>query len=212
VAGRITEEFYRPTVILEKGEEESRASARSIPEFHITHALDECADLLVRHGGHAMAAGFTVKNGNVDKLRKKLKSIATKAFKPAKSKQETSVLMPTLMIDKELRLRDIELRLAEELKKLEPTGSQHRPPLFKTCRLKVVEYKTIGEKKEHLKLKLRDETQPPIDAIAFGFGDQINNMPEFIDVVYYIEINEWQGRKNVQLRVEDMKPSGVNDA
>ena len=61
VAGRLTEEFYRPAVILEFGAEVSRASCRSIPEFNITHALDECADLLIRHGGHAMAAGFTVR-------------------------------------------------------------------------------------------------------------------------------------------------------
>src|SRR5690606_39061877 len=80
VAGRLTEEFYRPAVVMEYGEEESRASCRSIPEFDITSALDKCAGLLVRHGGHAQAAGFTVKNENIPALREQLMELAHNAL------------------------------------------------------------------------------------------------------------------------------------
>ena len=76
VAGRLTEEFYRPSVVAEIGSSESRGSCRSIPEFNITAALDECRELLVRHGGHAAAAGFTVKNENLGELRSRLEAIA----------------------------------------------------------------------------------------------------------------------------------------
>ena len=83
VAGRLAEAYYRPAVILEYGEAESRASCRSIPEFNITRALDECADLLLRHGGHAMAAGFTVQNSNIDVLRQELTKKSGRRFKRA---------------------------------------------------------------------------------------------------------------------------------
>src|SRR5690606_25144266 len=75
-ASRLTEKYYRPAIVASQGEEETRGSCRSIPEFHITDALDQCADLLVRHGGHAAAAGFTVKNENLPELVTRLKTIA----------------------------------------------------------------------------------------------------------------------------------------
>ena len=95
VAGRLTEEFFRPAVVMEEGDLESRASCRSIPQFDITRALDECAALLVRHGGHAAAAGFTVLNENVPAFREKLIDIA-------RTQLDGQDLAPTLEIDMEL--------------------------------------------------------------------------------------------------------------
>jgi single-stranded-DNA-specific exonuclease len=200
VAGRLTEEFYRPTVILEHGEIESRASCRSIPEFHITSALDYCGDLLLRHGGHGMAAGFTVLNTNLQMLKLKLREKATEAL-------QGKNLAPTLKIDKELRLRELTVQLAEELSVLEPTGHKNSPPLFVTRNLEIVEKKHIGSDKSHLRLKLKGDNQPPIDAIAFGFGSRADDLPSCIDVAYYLEINEYQGRRNLQMRVEDIQPA-----
>jgi single-stranded-DNA-specific exonuclease len=197
VAGRLTEEFYRPTVILEHGEDESRASCRSIPEFHITEALDYCGDLLLRHGGHNMAAGFTVSNQNLPLLKLKLREKATQAL-------QGENLSPTLKIDMELRLRDLTVKLAEDLKVLEPTGHHNSPPLFVTRNLEIIEKKHVGSDKSHLKLKLKGDNQPPIDAIAFGFGSRADDLPSCIDVAYHLEINEYQGRRNLQLRVEDI--------
>src|SRR5262249_53189483 len=94
-AGLLAEEFCRPAIVMEEGDDESRASCRSIPQFDITHALDQCATLLVRHGGHAQAAGFTVRNENVDALREKLMGIAHNAL-------DGQDLVPTIEIDMEL--------------------------------------------------------------------------------------------------------------
>lgn len=200
VAGRLTEEYYRPTVILEHGEHESRASCRSIPEFHITNALDACADLLSRHGGHGMAAGFTVPNENLPLLRERLLQQAEEALGGRD-------LKPMLEIDMELSLRQLTLQLAEDLQALEPTGHKNPPPVFVTYKLEVAEARPVGNDNAHLKLKLRGDSQPPVDAIAFRFGDWAQQMPAFVDVVYALEINEWQGRKNLQLRILDMRPS-----
>lgn len=200
VAGRLTEEYYRPTVVLERGEAESRASCRSIPEFHITHALDECADLLLRHGGHAMAAGFTVANANLEALYHRLLDKATTAL-------SGQALRPKLTVDAELRLRQLTVQLTEDLRLLEPTGHGNPPPLFLTRNLDVTEARTVGTDDAHLKLKLRGDNQPPIDAIGFGMGDWLGRMPARVDVVYALEVNEWQGRRNLQLRLEDLHPS-----
>ncbi len=200
VAGRLTETYYRPTVILEHGEHESRASCRSIPEFHITHALDNCADLLLRHGGHSMAAGFTVPNKNLPLLRERL-------MQQAQNLLGGRELQPTLAIDMVLTMRQLTLQLAEDLLALEPTGHKNPPPVFLTKQLEVTETRAVGSDNAHLKLKLRGDNQPPVDAIAFRFGDWAQQMPALVDVVYALEINEWQGRRNLQLRILDMRPS-----
>ena len=104
-ASRLTDTHYRPSVVAAKGAEKTRGSCRSIPEFHITDALDQCADLLVRHGGHAAAAGFTVRNEKLPELVSRLKSIAEAQL----SGQD---LRPTLTADMEVSLSQIEFRSA----------------------------------------------------------------------------------------------------
>lgn len=202
VAGRLTEELYRPTVVLEHGEIESRASCRSIPEFHITHALDECADLLVRHGGHALAAGFTVLNENIPELKTRLQAIA-------KSVLDGQELTPTLKVDMELDMRQVSMPLVNELSVLEPTGHENKPPVFMTRNVKVVDCRTVGSDNSHLKLKLVGDGEPPIDAIGFRLGGWFQDMPEYLDIAYHLEINEYQGRRNLQLNLQDICPTGA---
>ncbi|MCU0512436.1 MAG: single-stranded-DNA-specific exonuclease RecJ [Anaerolineae bacterium] len=201
VAGRLTEEFYRPTVVLEHGKTESRASCRSIPEFHITHALDACADLLVRHGGHALAAGFTVLNENLPQVQARLMAAAQQAL-------YGRTLAPTLLIDMELSLRQLTTALVEELRALEPTGHANQQPVFLTRNLRVLESRTVGSDRTHLKLKLATEGQPAIDAIGFRLGEWAERLPERLDVVYHLEVNEYNGRRNLQLRLLDLAPAG----
>jgi single-stranded-DNA-specific exonuclease len=111
VAGRLCEEFYRPSVVVEIGEEESRGSCRSIPEFDITQALDQCADLLVRHGGHAQAAGFTARNENLPALRERLSVLAEAAL-------QGQELRPAIDIDAEVPFDYLNMELAESLRLL----------------------------------------------------------------------------------------------
>jgi len=200
VAGRLVEEHYRPTVVLEHGEHESRASCRSITQFHITRALDANADLLVRHGGHAMAAGFTVLNDHVPRLREALLSYAARDL-------ADMALQPILTIDAELSMRQLTMDLAEELAILEPTGHANPPPTFLTRRLSVYEARTVGQDQAHLRLKVAALGEPPIDAIGFGLGHWLNHLPALVDLAYQLEINVYQERRNLQLRILDIAPS-----
>jgi single-stranded-DNA-specific exonuclease len=201
VAGRLSEEFFRPAVVMELGESESRASCRSIPQFDITHALDQCASLLVRHGGHAQAAGFTVINENIPALKEKLMGIARSALRG----QE---LLPTLDIDLELEASQISLDLIAELQQLEPTGHSNPTPTFMTRNLRLMECRTVGRDEQHLKLKLARPNQPPLDAIGFNLGELGARLTDRVDVAYQLEVNEWNGNRSAQLRLLDVRSAG----
>lgn len=203
VAGRLTEEFFRPAVVMEYGDHESRASCRSIPQFDITRALDQCAALLVRHGGHAQAAGFTVLNENIPALKSKLLELARSAL-------DGQSLAPILDVDMELRAEDITLENAESLYALEPTGHENPMPVFMTCGLKVLEARTVGREDSHLKLKLAGFNAPPIDAIAFNMGDWMSRLNRMngsarVDIAYNLEVNEWNGMRSPQMNVQDIR-------
>lgn len=198
VAGRLTERFYRPAVILEIGDDVSRASCRSIPEFDITAALDECADLLIRHGGHAMAAGFTVDNSNIDLLRQALEAKAATALSRKR-------LRPQLHLDLEIDLQDLTEELVRELEALEPTGHRNPPVSFMSRDLQVASCRSVGQDGKHLKLKLRGSEGRPIDAIGFGLGDWARRIPRHIDAAFHAEFNEWNGRRSLQMRLLDIR-------
>jgi single-stranded-DNA-specific exonuclease len=200
VAGRLTEEFFRPTIVMEEGDTESRASCRSIPQFDITRALDQCADLLVRHGGHAQAAGFTVLNQNVPALKQRLMEIAYDRL----AGQE---LRPILEIDAEADIHHLSETLVAELELLEPTGFMNATPTLMSRNARVLECRTVGKEGNHLKLKLARAGQPPLDAIGFSLGEWSREMPDRIDVAYQLEINEWNGYRNLQLNLQDIRPA-----
>ncbi|MAU09276.1 MAG: single-stranded-DNA-specific exonuclease RecJ [Anaerolineaceae bacterium] len=205
VAGRLTESYYRPAVVLDQGDTESHASCRSIPEFHITHALDACAELLVRHGGHAAAAGFTILNENIDRLQSRLMEMA-------EAELAGRELLPELAIDMELSMRQLSMALIEELSVLEPTGNGNEQPIFLTRNVRVVESRTVGADGQHLKLRVAADNEPPIDCIGFRLGHWNDNMPDYLDVAYCLEVNEWHGRRNLQLNLKDVQPVKVAKA
>jgi single-stranded-DNA-specific exonuclease len=200
VAGRLTEEFYRPAVVMEEGADESRASCRSIPEFDITGALDKCADLLVRHGGHAQAAGFTVKNENIPALKEQLLDMARSALLGQD-------LKPRLEIDAEVSAENLTIDLADELRLLEPTGHLLSLPMFVTRGVRVTETRTVGKDNHHLKLRLARIGLPPLDAIGFHMVDYLPKEGDCVDLAYQLEVNEWNGQRSVQLRLEDIHPA-----
>lgn len=199
VAGKLTEEFYRPSVVIELGEAESHGSCRSIPEFNITQALDQCSDLLLRHGGHAQAAGFTIRNENIASFKQRLQEIAELHLKDYE-------LSPSLTIDAEIEIIHLTVDLAIRLQLLEPMGTDNPEPIFITRRLRPAEYKRVGNEGNHLKLRLYDGPNF-IEAIAFGFGDRFMDMPRYIDVAYHLQINEWNGRVSVQMNIVDIHAS-----
>ncbi len=199
-ASRLTETHYRPAIVAAKGAEETRGSCRSIPEFHITDALDQCKDLLVRHGGHAAAAGFTVKNENIDELVARLKQIA-------KEKLSSQDLRPSLIADAEVSLTQIRPELIKILSYLEPSGYGNRDASFVARNAKVKTSRTVGADAKHLKLTLEDENGYVHEAIGFRLGDWKNKMPARVDILFTYEVNEYNGRVGYQLNLKDLKPS-----
>jgi len=204
-ASRLTDTYYRPAVVAAKGEEETRGSCRSIPEFHITDALDQCADLLVRHGGHAAAAGFTVKNENLAALVTRLKSIAAEKLSKAN-------LKPTVTADVEVSLVDVRPELFEKcLKYLEPTGYGNPNAVFVARNVKVKNARTIGADAKHLKLAIEDDAGYIHDAIGFRFGEWQKKMPPRVDILFTYEVNEYNGRVGYQLNLKDIREAGAEE-
>lgn len=204
VAGRLTEAHYRPSVIVSLGERASRASCRSIPEFNITRALDACAHLLIRHGGHAQAAGFSVRNENLPALRQLLEELT-------ESELRGKALRPALLIDAPLRPCDWNEAFLQELDALEPTGSDFPPAVFMTDALTVLAGRAVGGDSKHLKLRLEKDGKR-IDAIGFGLGGWAANMPSHIDAVYHLQSNEFNGRRSLQLHLLDIRPAQTQPA
>jgi single-stranded-DNA-specific exonuclease len=196
-AARLVERYYRPAVVGFQGEEFTRASCRSIPEFNITKALEQCADLLVQFGGHAAAAGFTVSNDKLDLLNERLLSIA-------KSELSAEDLHPTINIDAEVELDDLKPSLIQEMAQLEPTGMKNPSPMFSSRNILVRGARAVGREKAHLKLTLTDG-RISFDAIAFRLGFWNNHLPERIDVAFGFEVNEFNGRRTLQLNIKDIK-------
>lgn len=199
VAGRLTEALYRPTVVVERGPKFSRGSARSIPEFNITAALDRCADLLESHGGHAAAAGFKMKTEDLPALKTGLQTIAAKEL----AKEE---LVPILAIDAEVRLDELNWATYALLQQFEPCGHDNPTPLLLSRGVQVRDHRTVGAEGWHLKLTLSDGSKA-WDGIAFRQGEWAGQMPKRIDVAYTLEMNRWNDRLRLQLNVRDLRPS-----
>ncbi len=203
-ASRLTDIYYRPAIVAHIDTETTRGSCRSIPEFHITDALDQCADILVRHGGHAAAAGFTVENDKRDELVSRLKAIARKQL----GEQD---LRPTLTADAEIPLTEVRPELLNTLKYLEPTGYGNPDAIFVSRQVKVRHARTVGADGKHLKMFLEDKDGMTHDAIGFRLGQREAELPEYIDIMFTYEINEYNGRINYQLNLKDVKAAGVPD-
>lgn len=202
-ASRLSERYHRPAIVATIDEELTRGSCRSIPGFHITEALDQCEELLVKHGGHAAAAGFTVPNERLAELKRRLKALAQEALAGRD-------LRPVLKADLELPLADLKPAILEDLKALEPTGQSNPRAVFVSRNLRPTRVNTVGNEGQHLKLDVTDG-RLWYPAIAFQQGHWAVEMPERIDIMYYYEVNEFNGRSTLQLNVIDLKPAGLGD-
>ncbi|GIK55366.1 MAG: single-stranded-DNA-specific exonuclease RecJ [Chloroflexi bacterium] len=202
VASRLAEKHYRPAIVMEQGEEESRGSCRSIDEFHITDALDEVADLLVRHGGHAQAAGFTIRNENLPEFMERMRAIARREL-------DGRDLAPTLTIDAEIDLADVDWGLFEHLSGLEPTGTANPTPIFASRNVEIIHHRLVGQDGAHLQLQLTSREgaggYKVLSAIAFRQGAWANHLPQYIDIAYTLNVNEWNGRRDLQLMVQAIR-------
>ena len=202
-AGKLSDQFYRPAVVIEQGEEICRGSARSIAEFNIIAALDRVSSLLVRHGGHSRAAGFTVRTKQLPALQEALTEMAAQELDPLDD------LRPSLYVDTELTVDEIDWALQGQLARMEPVGQKNEPGLFLCRQCRVRSARTVGGGK-HLKLAIdgHDHSQV-LDGIGFGLGGRASGLHygSLIDIAFHLEVNEWQGRRSLQLNVQDLRSS-----
>jgi single-stranded-DNA-specific exonuclease len=198
VAGRLAEEYYRPTVVYQRDETTSRASCRSIPEFDITGALRTVPDLMVRFGGHRAAAGFTVENDKLPALKEALVEEARQGLAGVE-------LAPAIEIDASVDLRHFNGDMIRMMSRMAPFGCANPEPTFLSRNVEVADTKVIGEDGGHLRLRLRDGrvTWP---AIAFGMGESDVQVEHRVDVVYSFCGD--RGGEGLEVRVKDMRPAG----
>ncbi|MDO8671796.1 MAG: single-stranded-DNA-specific exonuclease RecJ [Dehalococcoidia bacterium] len=204
VAGKLADHFYKPAVIIEEGDELCRGSARSIPGFNIVDALSGCRDRLVRFGGHAQAAGFTLKTTELPRFKEELAILVCEALGRAEGGEEIG---PTLDIEAEVPLTCMNQQLYDGLLRLSPFGMGNPTPVFLSRQARVVERRQVGNQKDHLRLRLSDGTQV-WTAIGFGLGRLVDSLSDFVDIVYTPEESVWKGVTSIQLRIIDLHASG----
>ena len=203
VASRLTEVFYKPSVVLTEGDDGmATGSARSVPGFDVHKAIESCADLLTNFGGHTYAAGLSMPVENVPAFRRRFEEYVEQHIQP----EQTNAI---LRIDTEVDFRDINRRMAADIKRFAPYGPDNQKPLF--CTRQVYDYgtsKVVGRDQEHIKLELVDSKSSNVmNGIAFGQSSQARYIKtkRAFDIVYNIEENSHK-HGEVQLVIEDIKP------
>ena len=193
VAGKLMEEYYRPVVIVNIDDKNASGSCRSIPEFNIIQALNQCTGLLGRFGGHAQAAGFTLPTKNIPLLQETLIDLAAKQLKDVD-------LRPRLNIDAEVKLNELMGDTYQTIQKLSPFGKGNPMPTFVSRDVRVMDLKTMGADQQHLRLKLRQQ-DCAFDAVAFKVGEARTEISSALDIVYNLEIDRWTGTDNLRLNI-----------
>jgi single-stranded-DNA-specific exonuclease len=208
VAGRIANEFGKPTVVLQRGEEVSQGSLRSVPTVNIIEAIEECGDLLVKFGGHAQAAGLTVKNENLEVFHERFEQAVARRLDGVMPEAE-------LLIDARVSPYLLTLELLRDLQRMAPFGQGNPEPTFLVENMLVREARMVGTGNKHLKLTLSAEDGGAIrrggwDAIAFGLGERFPDLKpnDRLDLVVQLDANTWNGSTKLQFKVVDMRRSG----
>ena len=199
VASRLVEKFYKPVIIISIEEDVGKGSARSIQGFNIYEALSSCSEMLEKFGGHAQAAGLTIRTAQIDLLRDRLNAYA-------EGLEDDIVFQPQLNLDAMLTPEEISFENIAALNRLEPFGCGNYEPVFWIRELEVSDVKLIGADAKHLKMNLVKDGQL-YSAIAFGMGDRYFEIlhANRIDVACYMQKNVWNGFSKIQLRILEIK-------
>ena len=197
IAGRIRELYHKPAFVLTKAENGVKGSGRSIEAYSMYEELVKCSDLLTQFGGHPMAAGLSMAEENIERFRKRLNENCTLSEED---------LIPTVMIDVPMPISYLTETLIEELKVLEPFGKGNTKPLFAQKNLCVSKLRIFGKNRNVAKMTLTDANGIWKDAVFFGEADEFAefvSMHDTISVTYYPEINEYQGRRTLQVVIRN---------
>ncbi len=197
VSSKITDEYFKPSILICFEGDEGKGSGRSIPGFDLHEALMECSTYLEKFGGHSMAVGITIKKDKFKEFKK--------VFTEYAESKNVSDIVPIINIERKVELKDVNIESVKELQKLEPFGEQNKMPLFLIENLKIVSIRSLSEGK-HLKILLKQDNFF-IDAIGFNMGDLTEQykIEDRVDIVGTIDINVFNGNENVQLTIKDMR-------
>jgi len=204
VASRLTETWYRPTLVFTKSGERLAASARSVKGFDVYEALEACKDHIEQFGGHKYAAGLTLLESEYLNFKQKFEEVVSETI-------DRALLTPEISIDAELSLKDITSKFYRILKQFAPFGPGNMSPVFISRGLTDTGYgKCVGEDKTHLKCQVRqEENGRAFDMIGFNLGDKLAIIKEGkkFDAVYSLDENTWNGNTKIQLKLKDIRES-----
>lgn len=199
IAGRLREHFHKPSFVLTRGETTAKGSGRSIEQYHMYQGLCKVSDLLVKFGGHPMAAGLSLEEKDIDEFRRRLNA-------DAELTEEDFV--PKIWIDVPMPFEYVNEKIVQELKDLEPFGQGNEKPLFAQKSLVIRNARVLGKNRNVVKMNLVTETGQPVDGLLFADGDRFleeqagRNM---IDMIYYPDVNEYNGTRTLQAVIRNYK-------
>lgn len=201
VAGKISDRNNLPSLIISEFEGKFIGSGRSIPVFNMIEAMEKAKEYLSKFGGHSQACGFTIKDNNsVQPFLDKMAELSTQAL----AGKDTT---PTLEIDAEINLEDIDWPLYKDIEKFEPFGAENPKPRFTAKDLTVADLQTMGKDNKHLRLMVQHNTDAIFKTVGFSFGylsDKLNKGDK-VDIVFEVDINEWNGSRELQLKIIDLE-------
>lgn len=199
VSSKVTEMYYKPSILICFEDGEGKGSGRSIPGFDLHDALSKCDDHIERFGGHSMAIGISVTKENFNSFKND--------FEEYVSNTNINELVPVIKVDEEINSKDIGVNTVKELSMLEPFGEANKMPIFMYKNLRINSIRALSDGK-HLKLTLKDESTV-IDAIGFNMGYLVDEflLGDKVDVLGNLEINSFNGRESVQINLKDLRKS-----
>ena len=197
VASKVTDIYFKPSILICFEGEEGKGSGRSIPGFNLHDAVMNCDTYVEKFGGHSMAIGINVKRENFEKFKKE--------FEEYTQNSHISDIIPIIQIDKQVDIKKINLQDVNELKLLEPYGEGNKMPVFLIKNLKILSIRSLSEGK-HIKMKLGIDNYM-IDAIGFNMGEVADKylIGDKVDIVGSLEVNQFGGNENIQVNLKDLR-------
>ena len=199
IAGRLREHFHKPSFVLTRGEQSAKGSGRSIEAYHMYQGLCEVSDLLVKFGGHPMAAGLSIEESDIDEFRRRLNENA---------KLTEDDFVPQIWIDVPMPFEYVNEKIVDEVKGLEPFGQGNEKPLFAQKSLTIRNVRVLGKNRNVVKMNLVTNTGHPFDGLLFADGDlflEEQTGQNTIDMIYYPDVNEYNGTRTLQAIIKNYK-------